>query len=146
MAIEIEHSELSWFLTGDNFGAAAAAAADAGTDVAQQPSRKVLDEQYDPEPEPTHAPLFLHIEFPSDAAAALGVDPAAVGLLGVPVAEGAPYRETLFKFHEVETVCFTREVGPYLVCERVYCGGEDEKKDDEKSLPDAPVIPVTGLE
>lgn len=68
-------------------------------------------------------------------------------MLDVPVASGAPYRETLFKFHEVETVCFTREVGPYMVCERVY-GSEDEKKDDDDEKPflDAPTILVTELE
>lgn len=137
VAIEIEHSELSWFLTGDNFSDADAAAAG--------PLRKALDPDYEHDSELTHAPLFLHIEFRPDAAAALGVDPAAVGMLDIPIAdlpEGVPYRETLFKFHEIETVCFTREVGPFMVCERVY----GEKKGDDELFLDAPTILVTELE
>lgn len=37
-----------------------------------------------------------------------------------PLAVDVPYTETLMEYHEIQTVCITREVGPILICERVY--------------------------
>lgn len=138
VAIEIEHSEFSWSITQD-FDFDPADVNNANPPVSGG-ARKTVQEPSDESestPPPSSVPVFLIIEFLPDAAAALGVDPAAVGLLDIPLAdlpEGIPYKETLVEYHEVETVCFTREVGPFLVCERVY-GGEADK---QKPSPDAP--------
>lgn len=138
VAIEIEHSEFSWSITQDfdfdpaDFDTADAPAPGGARKPVQEPSG-----ESELAPHPSSVPVFLVIEFLPDAAAALGVDSAAVGLLDIPLAnlpEGIPYKETLVEYHEVETVCFTREIGPFLVCERVY-GGEADR---EKSSLDAP--------
>lgn len=139
LAIEIEHSEFSWSITQDfDFDPADVNNADF---PAPGGARKIVQEPSGESglaPLPSSVPLFLIIEFLPDAAAALGVDAEAVGLLDIPLAdlpEGIPYKETLVEYHEVETVCFTREVGPFLVCERVY-GGEADKQKPSLDAPD----------
>lgn len=122
------------------------------------PQRPVQDNRLEDEPPlsefgyplDSSVPVFLKIEFLPDAAEALGVDQAAAGTLEIPISDflaGIPYTytETYFEYHEVETVCLTREVGPFVVCERVY--GENPDEDfSPKKVRKEPVVPFTNTE
>lgn len=95
-------------------------------------------------------PVFLKIGFLPDAAAALGVNQAVTGTMDMPISEfleGIPYTytETYFQYHEVETICLTREIGPFVVCERVYGGNSDDDLSPKK-VTEEPVVPSPDAE
>lgn len=95
-------------------------------------------------------PVFLKIGFLPDAAAALGVNQAVTGTMDMPISEfleGIPYTytETYFQYHEVETICLTREIGPFVVCERVYGDNADDDSSPEKVIRE-PVVPFSDAE
>lgn len=95
-------------------------------------------------------PVFLKIGFLPDAAAALGVNQAVTGTMDMPISEfleGIPYTytETYFQYHEVETICLTREIGPFVVCERVY-GDNSEDNLSPKKATEEPVVPLSDAE
>lgn len=90
-------------------------------------------------------PVFLKIEFLPDAAAAFGVDQTVEGTLGLPISDvladiPVTYTDTLFQYHGVETVCVTREVGPFIICERVY--GDGDPSQEGGPTPNAETAPA----
>lgn len=128
VSIEVEHTEMSWQMMEDLDASESTPEdlEDLEVQLPQFTTPGALGRASD-----LSIPLFLKIDFLPSAAETLGVGQAAMAFLDLPLSSipiDIPYTETISEYHETHTICITREVGPFVVCERVY--GEQPTQDD----------------